>query len=301
MKLHRVNHVEGSSDPAQQTQVYARVQVLLNGHDDLLDEFRKPLFKLSRFVFRFLVVRWNRIGNIVDTNLSTYVWVNLEPYIYEAFVINSLNIKMSRNVLSSAFTSSNTTIMPHCMNPESPKKTFLSIFNKGFLSISCQRWMTNICEAKDRSQTQTTRILKANISHQDRTDLRLHHSITKWNNHQQWNLRDHSHLCRRIKICQVQWRLRVRPNKHHRQWQLRHLHQHQHRHRLVLPRVKKERIHPRQVEVQRKDFYRELHYTMPQNMQMHVIWNFSKKLKECSKAKPFIKTFWNVFRFIIKK
>ena len=73
MKLHRVNHVEGSSDPAQQTQVYARVQVLLNGHDDLLDEFRKPLFKLSRFVFRFLVVRWNRIGNIVDTNLSTYV------------------------------------------------------------------------------------------------------------------------------------------------------------------------------------------------------------------------------------
>ena len=48
------NRYEGSSDPAQQTQVYARVQVLLNGHDDLLDEFRKPLFQIgsfSQFIF----------------------------------------------------------------------------------------------------------------------------------------------------------------------------------------------------------------------------------------------------------
>ena len=59
MGLHRDNHMKGSSDPAQQTQVYARVQVLLNGHDDLLDEFRKPLFKLSRFVFLFLSSLYN--------------------------------------------------------------------------------------------------------------------------------------------------------------------------------------------------------------------------------------------------
>jgi len=45
----KTNHHKGSSDPAQQTQVYARVQVLLNGHDDLLDEFRKPLFQIGSF------------------------------------------------------------------------------------------------------------------------------------------------------------------------------------------------------------------------------------------------------------
>ena len=53
------NRYKGSSDPAQQTQVYARVQGLLNGHDDLLDEFRKPLFQIgsfSQFIFWIALV-----------------------------------------------------------------------------------------------------------------------------------------------------------------------------------------------------------------------------------------------------
>lgn len=54
------NRIKGSSDPAQQTQVYARVQVLLNGHDDLLDEFRKPLFQIRSFS---LLVFYTKSGN----------------------------------------------------------------------------------------------------------------------------------------------------------------------------------------------------------------------------------------------